>query len=389
MRKKKILAFILSFLIVGNTIAISDVRANNLEVNAKSAILMEPLTGEILFEQNAHEALRPASITKVMTLLLLYESLESGKIKWDDVVTVSERAASMGGSQVFLAPQEQIDVGTLAKSIAVASGNDAAVAIAEYIAGSEEAFVVLMNQRAKELGMNNTHFENSSGLDADGHLTTAYDIALMSRELITRFPQVHELTTIWHDILVHKRKNGEENTDLTNTNKLLKWYEGTTGLKTGSTSKALYCLSGTAERNGLKLIGVVMAAPDYKIRFQEVMKLFNYGFANYEMVTGKAKGTVIGKIPVMKGMEEEVEVILEEELHFLLSKGEGDKKGQIQSQIKIPPMIQAPIEQNAKVGEIIYTLGDKEIGRSGLLVKKEIKKANLKHIIGALFQKWI
>lgn len=389
MRKKRILAFLFILIIMGNVINIPIIKANSLEINAKSALLMEPTTGTILFEQNAHESLRPASVTKIMTLLLIYEALEEGKIHWNDVITVSERAAGMGGSQVFLSPEEEIDVATLVKSIVVASGNDASVAMAEHIAGSEETFVQLMNQKAKELGMKNTHFVNSSGLDADGHMTTAYDVAIMSRELITRFPQIHEFSTIWHDNLVHQRKKGEEVTDLTNTNRLLKWYEGANGLKTGSTSKALYCLSGTAERNGLKLIAVVMAAPDHKTRFQEVMKMFDYGFANYEMVEGDKKGTVVGRIPLIKGMEEEVEVILEKEMNFLLKKGAQSKKENMEYHVETPPSIEAPVKAGDVAGEIIYKIEEKEIGRSPLLIKKDVQKANFSYMIHQLLDHWL
>lgn len=389
MNRKKVLVFSLLFLVVVNIVKQPIVMAAPLELTSKSAILMEPTTGTILFEKNAHESLRPASITKIMTLLLIYEAVESGKIQWNDIVTVSERAAGMGGSQVFLSPEEQIDVATLTKCIVVASGNDAAVAMAEYIAGSEEAFVELMNKKAKELGMKNSHFVNSSGLDADGHLTSAYDIAIMSRELITRFPEVHKLSTIWHDTLVHQRKNGEEITDLTNTNKLLKWYEGTTGLKTGSTSKALYCLSGTAEKNGLQLIAVVMATPDYKVRFQEVMKLFDYGFANFEMVQQGKKGTIVGKIPIIKGKKEEGEVMLEEDICFLLQKGDKGQKEKMQSHLEMAPFLHAPVKKGDKVGEMIYTLEGKEMGRSNLIMKEDIEKANFKHIMNKLLDQWL
>lgn len=208
----------------------------------------------------------PASVTKVMTLLLIYEAEAAGQFGWEETVQVSEHAASMGGSQVFLEPGETQTAAELTKCIAIASANDAAVAMAEFVAGSEEAFVERMNRKAEELGMQETHFVNACGLDVDGHETSAYDIALMSRELMTKFPEIQKYTTTWQDTIIHKTRKGESEFGLTNTNKLIKWYEGATGLKTGSTGKALYCLSGTAERNGLHLIGVVMAAPDFKLR---------------------------------------------------------------------------------------------------------------------------
>ena len=219
-------------------------------------------------------------LPKIMTLLLIYEAEADGRINWDDEVVVSEHAASMGGSQVYLETGEIQTVGTMTKCIAVASANDGAVAMAEHIAGSEEAFIEMMNQKAKELGMEETHFENASGLDSDNHVTSAYDIAVMSKELTTKYPKVFELTSIWMDSIIHHTARGDEEFGLTNTNKLIPWYEGATGLKTGSTSKALYCLSGTATRNGLDLIAVVMAAPDYKTRFHEVMKMFRLRFCS-------------------------------------------------------------------------------------------------------------
>jgi len=274
-----------------------------LSLTSKSAILMEPVTGEIIFEKNAHERLRPASVTKIMTLLLIYDAVSEGQINWQDEVVVSEHAAGMGGSQVYLEPNEIQTVATMTKCIAVASANDAAVAMAEHIAGSEEAFVKLMNERAKELGMNDTNFENASGLDADNQLTSAYDIAIMSRELTTKYPEIFDLTSIWMDSITHHTARGDEEFGLTNTNKLIPWYEGATGLKTGSTSKALYCLSGTATRNDLDLIAVVMAAPDYKTRFQEVMKMFDYGFAVCKKYSDNIKGKSMGAVEEKKELK--------------------------------------------------------------------------------------
>ncbi len=231
----------------------------DLGLKTKSAILMEASTGTVLYEQNSDEQLPPASVTKVMTLLLIYEAVRDGKIKWDDKVTVSEHAASMGGSQVFLEVGETQTVADMTKCIAIASANDAAVAMAEYIGGSEEGFVDLMNARAKELGMENTMFKNACGLDTDGHVTTARDIAIMSRELITNFPDIEQYTTTWQDTITHTTRRGTTEFGLTNTNKLVRWYEGATGLKTGSTGNAKYCLSATANKNGMSLIAVIMS----------------------------------------------------------------------------------------------------------------------------------
>ncbi|MBQ7241750.1 MAG: D-alanyl-D-alanine carboxypeptidase, partial [Firmicutes bacterium] len=228
------------------------------ELHSKSVILKEANTDTIIYETNSHEALPPASITKIMTLLLIYDACAEGRFKWDDPVTVSEHAASMGGSQVFLEPYETQTAADMTKCIAIASANDAAVAMAEFIGGSEEGFVAQMNEKAKELGMEDTHFVNACGLDADGHLSSAYDIALMSEELMSRYPEVKEYTTTWQDTITHNTKKGSTEFGLTNTNKLIKWYPYATGLKTGSTGKALCCLSGTAEKNGLSLVAVVM-----------------------------------------------------------------------------------------------------------------------------------
>lgn len=358
----------------------------DLSLQSKSAILMEPQTGTILYEQNSHEKLPPASVTKVMTLLLIYEAEQEGKFDWNDMVTVSEHAASMGGSQVFLEPQEQQTARDMTKCIAIASANDAAVSMAEFVAGSEESFVEKMNSKAKELGMNDTNFVNACGLDADGHVTSAYDIALMSKELITKHPEIFEFTKTWQDSIVHKTKKGESEFGLTNTNKLLKWYpDYATGLKTGSTGKALYCLSGTAEKDDLQLIGVVMAAPDFKIRFQEVIKLFEYGFSQYEIKKGLQQGEIVGELPVYKGMEDSVEIIVKEEISMLGQKGEN---AEVQTKKEIVPSLKAPFEQNTKVGELVYYINGTEAGRCDLVTASDMKKASVEKMLHRLFQKW-
>ena len=255
------------------------VSAEPAAIEAPSAVLLESSTGKVIFEQNARERRSPASITKIMTLLLTFEALDQGKIKLEDPVTVSAYASSMGGSQVFLAENEVQTLETMIKCIAVASGNDASVAVAEYIAGSEEAFVDQMNQKAAELGMVDTHFEDCCGLtDSDGHYTTAMDVAIMSRELTVKYPQVFEYTGIWMEDIIHETRQGSSTFTLNSTNKLLKQYQWATGLKTGSTSKAKFCLSATATKDGIDLIAVVMGAPDYKARFKDAQTLLSYGF---------------------------------------------------------------------------------------------------------------
>ena len=253
--------------------------AGSVTVTAPSVLLMEASTGKVLYEKDADTRRPPASVTKVMTILLIYDALSAGKIHKEDVVTTSEYAASMGGSQVFLEAGEEQTVDTLLKCIVVSSANDACVAMAEYISGTEEAFVQQMNERARGLGMENTVFKNCNGLDTDGHVTTARDIALMSRELITKYPDVYEYTKIWMDTIVHKTKKGEEEFGLSNTNKLIRQYSYATGLKTGSTGEAKFCLSATAQKDGIDLIAVIMAAPDVKTRFADAQTLLNYGFS--------------------------------------------------------------------------------------------------------------
>jgi len=346
---------------------------------------MEESTGKILYEKNSHEAMPPASVTKIMTMLLIYEAEENGQFAWGDSVQVSEHAASMGGSQVFLEAGETQTAADLIKCIVIASANDAAVAMAEFVAGSEEAFVDRMNKKAKELGMEDTHFENACGLDAEGHVTSAYDIALMSRELMTRFPEIKEYTTTWQDTILHKTRKGESEFGLTNTNKLIKWYEGATGLKTGSTGKALYCLSGTAERDGLHLIAVVMAAPDFKVRFQETMKLLDYGFANYSAEKGLPAGEIIAEIPVTKGMTDTVNGVVNEEIAILLKK-EGGKEWETKAEVL--PNLNAPVRKGEKVGELVYLIGEEEVGRTDLIAEADVEKADISTMLERMLKIW-
>lgn len=385
MRKKR-KGIVLTALLVLLTVMPVYGQEELLALQSKSAVLMEQETGKVLYEKNSHEAMPPASVTKVMTLLLIYEAEEAGKLQWSDTVQISEHAASMGGSQVFLEPGELQTVAELTKCIAIASANDAAVAMAEFIGGSEEGFVELMNKKAKELGMEETNFVNACGLDVDGHVTSAYDIALMSRELMHRFPEIKEYTTTWQDTIIHKTRKGESEFGLTNTNKLIKWYEGATGLKTGSTGKALYCLSGTAEKNGLELIGVIMAAPDFKVRFQETMKLLDYGFANYGMEKGLAAGTELEQIPVNKGMQDSVGAVVKEEVSMLIPKGSGTDW---QTETELLPSLNAPVQEGVQVGELVYRINGEEVGRTALVTAEAVKKTDLNTMLQRMLLQWI
>lgn len=384
--RKWILSFLLALtLSISGIVPVFGEEAAQLSLESKSGILMDAATGTILYEKNSHEAMPPASVTKVMTMLLIYEAEEAGQFSWKDSVQVSEHAASMGGSQVFLEPGEIQTAADMTKCIAIASANDAAVAMAEFVAGSEEAFVERMNKRAKELGMQDTCFRNACGLDTDGHMTSAHDIAVMSRELMTRFPEIREYTTTWQDRIVHKTRKGESEFGLTNTNKLIKWYEGATGLKTGSTGKALYCLSGTAERDGLHLIAVVMAAPDFKVRFQETMKLLDYGFANYSAQKGLPAEEKMAEIPITKGMADTVDAVVKEEISFLLKKDSGKEW---ETKVETLPIVDAPVKKGEKVGEVVYTISGKEVGRADLITAEDVEKADLGTMMERMLKIW-
>ena len=384
-RRKMAALFLIIVMSIGSFTMTYGAEALPLELESKSALLMDAATGTILYEKNSHEAMPPASVTKVMTMLLIYEAEKAGQFAWEDSVQVSEHAASMGGSQVFLEPGETQTAAEMTKCIAIASANDAAVAMAEFVAGSEEAFVERMNKKAQELGMKETHFVNACGLDVDGHETSANDIALMSRELMTRFPEIKEYTTTWQDTIVHKTRKGESEFGLTNTNKLIKWYEGATGLKTGSTGKALYCLSGTAERDGLHLIAVVMAAPDFKVRFQETMKLLDYGFANYSAEKGLPAGEKMAEISVTKGMADTVDGVIKEEISFLLKK-DGGKEWETKTEVL--PRVDAPVQAGEKLGEVIYLINGEEVGRTDLIASENVEKTDLSTMLERMLQQW-
>ena len=343
------------------------------EISAPSAILMEASTGTVIYEKNGHEQLRPASVTKVMTLLLIFEALDRGEISLDQEMTASEYAASMGGSQVFLEPGEVQTVQTLIKCIAVASANDACVVMAEALKGSEEEFVKQMNLRAEELGMKDTHFVNCCGLDVDGHVTTAYDIGLMSRELINKHPEIYDYCQIWMDTIVHSTKRGDSEFGLTNTNKLIRQYEYATGLKTGSTSLAKYCVSATARKDGIDLIAVIMAAPDYKVRFQDAVKLFGYGYGICKLYRDE-ETVELSNIPVKGAIESDVAVKQEGSFSYLDTQGIDISK--IEKTVVLPENVTAPVKKNDIAGTILYTYEGNEIGRINILYEKSVEKAN-------------
>lgn len=344
------------------------------EISAPSAVLMEASTGTVIFEKDSDTARPPASVTKIMTMLLIFDALEEGSIGLDDEVTTSEYAASMGGSQVFLEPGETQTVDTMLKCIAVASANDACVAMSEYICGSEEEFVRRMNERAEELGMKNTNFVNCNGLDAQGHVTSARDIALMSRELITKYPQVHDYSMIWMENITHTTKKGTTEFGLTNTNKLVRQYEYTTGLKTGSTGDAKFCVSATGEKNGIEMIAVVMAAENSKERFADAVKLLNYGFGRCQLYTDEEEEG-IEDIEVESGVEDTVGVQRADPFSYLDTAGAD--LNSIEKKIEMEKEVKAPLKKGDVVGYIVYKLDGKEIGRSELIAEKSVKKAGI------------
>ncbi len=347
-----------------------------IKLNCKSAILMEASTGQVLFEQNPDEPLPPASVTKVMTLLLVMEAIEAGKIKYTDTVRASANACSMGGSQIFLEENEEMSVEDLVKSVVIASANDAAVALAEYIAGTEEAFVEQMNKRAAELGMKNTSFENTNGLDdtVSAHLTSARDIALMSRELI-KHNKITEYSSIWMDSI----RNGQFG--LTNTNRLVRFYKGATGLKTGSTSKAGFCISATAERDGMSLICVIMGAESRDIRNAAAVSLLDYGFANYGIY--KQSGDKIEGIAVIKGTKAQISAEYKD-FSAIIQKSE---KGNITKEVSLPQALDAPIKEGTVVGTVAYKLGDKEIGRCDIVASETADSISFGFLVLELLRK--
>ncbi len=352
---------------------------NTLNLESGSAILIEQSTGKVLYAHNIHEQLRPASVTKVMSLLLIMEQIDSGKLSLSDKIPVSENAAGMGGSQIWLNTTETLSVDDMLKSICVVSANDCVVAMAEYIAGSEEAFVNMMNEKAKELGMNDTTFKNCHGIDEDGHMTSAYDIALMSRELLVNHPSITNYTTIWMDSI----RDGKS--QLVNTNKLVRNYQGATGLKTGSTSLALYNLSASATRDDMSLIAVIMKAPTTKIRFSEAQKLLDYGFSNFTYKKLATKGDTVSTVEVQKGINNTIEAVFENDCGILIQKNQ-DKD--VNQNVSLENNIVAPLTQGQKLGEVSYTINGTTVATVNIIAKSNLPKIGLISTSQKIYGKW-
>ena len=350
-----------------------------LELSCESAILVEQTTGKILYDKSSHSQLRPASVTKIMTLLLIMEAIENGQINYDSKITCSENAASLGGSQIWLEVNETLTVDEMLKAICIVSANDCSVAMAEHIAGSESAFVDKMNEKAKKLNMNDTVFKNCHGIDEDGHITSSYDIALMSCELLNKYPEITKYTTIWMDSL----RNGES--ELVNTNKLIRTYDGATGLKTGSTSLALYNLSASATRENLSLIAVVMRAPNPTDRVSNAKKLLDYGFSNYEYISTSTKNETIKNITIPKGIKNNIDLVCESSTGCIVQKGNSTE---ITNEIIINKNISAPIKVNQVLGKINFYLNDELISSTNLIATESIKKKNTLNMFEYISNTW-
>ncbi len=372
--KKLITLFMMLIMLIGSvSFGTTAVEGSEIQIRAKSGVLMDVSTGQVLYSFNENEKLYPASVTKIMPLLLFMEALDSGKISLDDKVTTSPTAAGKGGSQIWLKEGETMTVDELLRATAIGSANDACTALGEHIAGSETGFVKMMNDRAKELGMLNTNFVNCSGLDDDTteHLTTAYDIALMSRELL-KHERIKTYTTVWMDSL----RDGA--TELVNTNKLVRFYSGTTGLKTGTTSKAGHCLSASAERDGLHLVAVVMGAGNSTDRFEGAKAMLDWGFANFETVTPQIDSSLIGEVEILRGTSESIKPIIKGIVPMTLKSGE---KSRIQTEISLSENAEAPIEKNQTLGTVTLKIDDKEIAKYNLVSDIYVEKTNLGHIM--------
>lgn len=366
----------------GSTLETSGEEAtgNFLNLESGSAILVEQNSGKILYEHNIHESLRPASVTKIMSILLIMEALDSGKISLTDQVPCSENARNMGGSQIWLNETEKLTVDEMLKAICVVSANDCVVAMAEFLGGSEEIFVNQMNDKAKELGMNDTHFVNCHGIDEDGHVTSSYDIALMSRELLTKHPSITNYTTIWMDSL------REGQSQLTNTNKLVRTYDGCTGLKTGSTSLALYNLSASATRNDLSLIAVVLKGPTSEKRFSEAKKLLDYGFANYSYTKTSTAGDFLQTAEVQKGTTQNVNLVYEHDSGALVKNSEN---GNITSEVTLNENISAPITTGDVLGNVNFYLNEEQIASVNLVAESNIDKISVMNLFGMITEFWV
>lgn len=359
--------------------------ADGLAISAPSALLMEMSTGQVIYEKEADAKRAPASVTKVMTLLLIFDAIEAGKIKLNDEVTVSEYAASMGGSQVFLEPGEVQTVDTMIKCISVASANDACVAMSEFICGDETEFVAQMNERAKKLGMKNTHFVNCNGLDADGHETTARDIALMSRELMSKYPQIQDYCKIWQENITHTTRKGTTEFGLTNTNKLIRHYTYATGLKTGSTSTAKFCISATGEKDGIEMIAVIMAADDSKKRNADAVTLLNYGFSKCK----KYEETKVEQTPdaeVQGGTEKDVKTAQENPFIYIDTKG--NDLSTIIRKVEMEASLKAPVKQGTKAGEAVYYIENEEIGRVNILTTEAVLQSTYQTTLEDIVEKY-
>ena len=347
--------------------------ASAVSVEAPEYVLMEPETGTVILEKDKDVPRSPASVTKVMTLLLIFEEIEKGNLKLDDTVTTSAHAKSMGGSQVFLEEGETQTVETMIKCIVIASGNDASVAMAEHIAGNEPEFVNAMNKKAQALGMKNTHFVDCCGLtDSDDHYTTAYDIALMSRELIRKYPEILNYSSVWMDTITHNTKQGSKEFGLSNTNRLIRTYEGCVGLKTGSTSKAKFCVSAVAKRKGITLIAVVMAAPDSRTRVKDASMLFDYGFAKCSLYTDENPGK-LPDLKVIKGIKEKTTLTFGKTFRCLSTDGTTFDK--IKKKLILPNEVKAPVKKGQKAGELVYYQENRELGRIPVIYAENVKKA--------------
>lgn len=391
---KKYIVMLLSFsMILWAVIPLQGFAAERVDtteigIEAPYALLMELSTGTVLYEKESHVATEPASVTKIMTMLLIFEALGQQKIKLEDVVTVSEKAASMGGSQVFLEPGERQTVDDLLKCIAIASGNDACVAMAEYVSGSEEAFVGKMNEKAKELGMKDTHFVNCNGLDVDGHLMSAYDVALMSRELMVKYPKIHDYCTIWMDTIVHRTARGDSEFGLNNTNKLIRHYEYSTGLKTGSTGKAGFCVSATAKKGEMELIAVIMKGETSKSRFRDATTLLNYGFANYQIYADTDREREkLPEIAVKGGVKEQVQAVYEKDFSCLLLNGES--LASIEKKLELPEELDAPVQKGQRIGTLEYYYNNEKLGETAVLALEDIDAANYLDYVKRVWLAWM
>lgn len=381
--RKRLVSIILLFLIL-LSMSLGVYAVEDLKVNAKAALLMDASTGSIIYNLNENDRVAPASITKIMTLLLGMEAIEKGRISLTDEVMISEHASTIKGSTVFLDAGEVQIAENLFRAIAIRSANDAAVALAEHIAGSEEIFVRMMNEKAKALGMINTNFANASGWPNNNHYISAYDVALMSRELLKYSKAQEWLTTYMYDMTVGKKKSSIQT--MVNTNKLIKEYEGANGVKTGSTNEAGFCLSAAAKRGNLQLIAVIMGSNNSKTRFDEAKRMLDYGFANYESVTIGNKGDIIAILPVEKGKIQEIELMLETDCYILLPKG---SKGNINKELVLPDYVDAPIAAGDEVGELIVSMDGKEVDKIKLVSKSSIEKVNFFNMFDRTFRSYL